>query len=58
MAGRVDKAADTAAETPATLFPIGSVTKSMTSVVAPQLAHEGVPSLDAPIGRWLPEYPA
>jgi D-alanyl-D-alanine carboxypeptidase len=58
VAGRVGKAADAAAVTPGTLFPIGSITKSMTSVVVLQLVHEGVLSLDAPIGRWLPEYPA
>jgi D-alanyl-D-alanine carboxypeptidase len=58
VAGRVGKAADAAAVTPATLFPIGSITKSMTAVVVLQLVHEGVLSLDAPIGRWLPEYPA
>jgi D-alanyl-D-alanine carboxypeptidase len=58
VAGRVGKAADAAAVTPTTLFPIGSITKSMTSTVVLQLVHEGVLSLDAPIGRWLPEYPA
>ena len=30
----------------------------MTSVIVLQLVGEGVLSLDAPIGRWLPEYPA
>jgi D-alanyl-D-alanine carboxypeptidase len=58
VAGRVSKAADAALVTPTTLFPIGSITKSMTSTVILQLVHEGVLSLDAPIGPWLPEYPA
>jgi D-alanyl-D-alanine carboxypeptidase len=58
VAGRVGKAADAALVTPKTLFPIGSITKSMTAVVVLQLVHEGVLALDAPIGRWLPEYPA
>ena len=30
----------------------------MTAVVVLQLVREGVLSLDDPIGRWLPEYPA
>jgi D-alanyl-D-alanine carboxypeptidase len=58
VAGRVGKAADAALVTPKTLFPIGSITKSMTAAVVLQLVHEGVLALDAPIGRWLPEYPA
>jgi D-alanyl-D-alanine carboxypeptidase len=58
VAGRVSKVADAPPVTPATLFPTGSITKSMTSVVVLQLAREGVLSLDAPIRRWLPEYPA
>ena len=58
VAGRVGRAADAAPVTPRTLFPIGSITKSMTSTVILQLVHEGVLSLDAPIARWLPEYPA
>jgi len=58
VAGRVSRAPDAAKVTPATLFPIGSITKSMTSTIVLQLVHEGVLSLDAPIARWLPEYPA
>jgi D-alanyl-D-alanine carboxypeptidase len=58
VAGRVGRATDAARVTPTTLFPIGSITKSMTSTVILQLVHEGVLSLDAPIGPWLPEYPA
>jgi len=58
VAGHVAKAPDSALVAPQTLFPIGSITKSLTSTVILQLVHEGVLSLDAPIGRWLPEYPA
>jgi len=58
VAGRVSRAPNAAAVTPASLFQIGSITKSMTSTVILQLVHEGVLSLDAPIGPWLPEYPA
>ena len=55
VAGRVGEATDAARVMPTTLFPIGSITKSMTSTVILQLVHEGVLSLDAPIGRECPE---
>ncbi len=58
VAGRVGRAPDAAAVTPGSLFQIGSITKSMTSTVILQLVRERVLSLDAPIGPWLPEYPA
>jgi D-alanyl-D-alanine carboxypeptidase len=58
VAGRVSRAPDAAAVTPASLFQIGSITKSMTSTVILQLVQAGVLSLDAPIRPWLPEYPA
>jgi D-alanyl-D-alanine carboxypeptidase len=58
VAGVTSKVDGAPAITPDTLFPIGSITKSMTSTVILQLVDEGVLSLDAPIGRWLPEYPA
>jgi len=58
VAGRMSRADDATPITTDTLFPIGSITKSLTSVVILQLVGEGVLSLDAPIGRWLPEYPA
>jgi len=58
VAGTMSKRDGAAAITTDTLFPIGSITKSMTSTVVLQLVGGGVLSLDAPIGRWLPEYPA
>jgi D-alanyl-D-alanine carboxypeptidase len=58
VAGRVSRLPGAAPVTPATLFPIGSITKSMTATVILQLVHDGALSLDAPIGPWFPEYPA
>ena len=58
VAGRMSKADGAPPITTDTLFPIGSITKSLTSVVILQLVGEGALSLDAPIGHWLPEYPA
>ena len=43
---------------PTTLFQIGSNTKAFTSVLALQLQAAGKLDLDAPIGQWLPQYPA
>lgn len=37
--------------------PIGSVTKTFTSLMALQLVGEGALSLDATIDRWYPDYP-
>lgn len=44
--------------TPANLFQIGSNTKAFTAVLALQLEAAGRLNLDAPIGQWLPQYPA
>ncbi len=43
---------------PLTLFQIGSNTKAFTAVLALQLEAAGKLNLDAPIGQWLPQYPA
>ncbi|MFO1123789.1 MAG: serine hydrolase domain-containing protein [Hyphomicrobiales bacterium] len=56
--GRVSREASSAAVTPQSLFEIGSITKSITAAIVLELADEGSLSLDAPIGTWLPEYPA
>ncbi|MBC5808438.1 MAG: serine hydrolase domain-containing protein [Candidatus Eremiobacter antarcticus] len=44
--------------TPASLYQIGSNTKSFTAVAVLQLEAQGRLSIDAPIGNYLPQYPA
>lgn len=46
------------ANTPATKFRIASMTKQFTALLILQLVDEGVLELDAPITRYLPDYPA
>ena len=41
-----------------TVFPIGSVTKTMTGLAVNQLVAAGRVELDAPVGRYLPDLPA
>lgn len=43
--------------TPTTRFPIGSVSKALTAVVAARLVDRGVLDLDAPIRRYVPRVP-
>jgi D-alanyl-D-alanine carboxypeptidase len=44
--------------TPSDLYQIGSNTKAFTAVAVLQLEAQGRLSIDAPIGRYLPQYPA
>ena len=40
-----------------TLFNVASITKTMTAVAALQLVDNGLLDLDAPLGKYLPDYP-
>jgi CubicO group peptidase (beta-lactamase class C family) len=40
-----------------TLFNLGSINKSFTAVAIAQLAERGLVAFDAPIARYLPQYP-
>jgi CubicO group peptidase (beta-lactamase class C family) len=44
--------------TPDTVFPIGSITKTMTGLAIAQLVAAGKIDLEAPAGRYLPDLPA
>jgi D-alanyl-D-alanine carboxypeptidase len=44
--------------TPTSLYQIGSNTKAFTAVAILQLEAKGKLSIDAPIGKYLPQYPA
>ncbi len=43
--------------TPGSVFRIASITKSFTRALAGRLAERGELDLDAPIQRWLPDFP-
>ncbi|HEY5275409.1 MAG TPA: serine hydrolase domain-containing protein [Coriobacteriia bacterium] len=53
-AGKLDVANGTPA-TSDTSFAVGSVTKTFIAALVLELAHDGVLSLDDPIGKWLPQ---
>ncbi len=55
--GEANRASGTA-NTVDTRFAIGSLTKQFTSALTLQLVEEGKVDLDAPITRYLPDYPA
>lgn len=40
-----------------TLFNVASITKTMTAVAALQLVDKGLLDLDAPVGKYIPDYP-
>lgn len=44
--------------TPATVFRLGSITKQFTAAIILQLADEGKLSLDDPLSKFHPDYPA
>lgn len=53
-AGVSGVAFDSVPVTPATVFEIGSITKTFTAALTVQLAGEGILSLDDTLARWLP----
>jgi D-alanyl-D-alanine carboxypeptidase len=58
VAGRVSREAGAAPVTPASIYQIGSITKSFTAATLLQLQMEGRVTMDRTLGEVLPQYPA